>query len=181
MKPAMSKPCQACPWRISNQGKRHPGGWYTKKNLARLWAGMRRGERMTCHPTDETNPLPPGFDPVPEHVEVHECAGALVLKQREFMRAQEVVLRTGSFAEYRRASPRGITQDGMARQISDEMPAPFGNASENCPAPRHLDLLTEDVGWEAVPPMTAEEASRLRVSLAALDSEQRRQREAAAS
>lgn len=50
-------PCAQCPWRTSNQGKRHPDGWYTKANLRRLWAGLRRGERMTCHPTDPANPV----------------------------------------------------------------------------------------------------------------------------
>lgn len=162
MKSAHSKPCKACPWRISNQGKRHPGGWYTKKNLARLWAGMRRGERMSCHPTDQTNPLPPGFDPVPEHIEVHECGGALILKQREFMRAQDVVIRTGAITDYRRSTPRGITQEGMMRVVVDEMPAPFGNASEKCPAPRHMDLIDDEIGYlAAVPLMTRDESERL--------------------
>jgi hypothetical protein len=39
-------------------------GWYTKANLQRLWAGMRRGEDMTCHPTDPDKPGPSGGTPV---------------------------------------------------------------------------------------------------------------------
>ena len=54
---AAKSPCQACPWRVENHGKRHPDGWYTKANLRRLWSGIRRGEEMSCHPTDPSNPV----------------------------------------------------------------------------------------------------------------------------
>lgn len=161
MKPALPTPCKACPWRLSNQGIRHPGGWYTKKNLARLWAGMRRGERMTCHPTDQTNPLPPGFDPVPDHVEVHECGGSLILKGREYMRAQAVILRTGRMTEYNRANSRGVTDEGMMRMIVAELPAPFGTVTDDCPAPRKMNLVDDEIGYEAAPIMTEAEATDL--------------------
>ena len=82
---AMTSPCAACPWRKSNQGKPHPHGWYTKKNLERLWAGLRSGEApgMTCHPTDLNNEVPEGHRAPPETVEAKECAGALILVIRE--------------------------------------------------------------------------------------------------
>lgn len=66
VKPATQHPCVHCPWRAANQGKPHPGGWYTKANLQRLWAGMRRGGDMTCHPTDPAIPVPEGIRPAPE-------------------------------------------------------------------------------------------------------------------
>lgn len=166
MKPALPTPCNACPWRLSNQGQRHPGGWYTKANLRRLWVGMRRGERMTCHPTDTANPLPPGFDPVPEHVEVHECGGSLILKQREFMRAQAVLIRTKSFTGYRQANSRGITRAAMMKMIASELPAPIGTATDDCPAPRHMNLLDDDIGHDAVQPMNAAEARDLQEAAA---------------
>jgi hypothetical protein len=90
IKPAAARPCAACPWRTANQGKRHPMGWYTKANLQRLWAGMRRGEDMTCHPTDPDNPVPPGSTPVRPGAVTIECAGSLILKQREVMRFQDL-------------------------------------------------------------------------------------------
>lgn len=52
VRPACALACLACPWRLSNQGRPTPGGWYTRRNLDRLWAGLRRGTRMSCHPTD---------------------------------------------------------------------------------------------------------------------------------
>lgn len=62
--------CSACPWRLANQGKRHPDGWYAKANLSRLWSRLRRGEAMSCHPSDPNN-------------EVSEKAQALGLQGRE--------------------------------------------------------------------------------------------------
>lgn len=80
---ANARPCAACPWRTENHGKRHPHGWYTKKNLRRLWAKIRRGDSMTCHPTDPTNLVPDGTKPVPDGTQTRECAGALRLVQIE--------------------------------------------------------------------------------------------------
>lgn len=108
--PAATTPCAQCPWRASNQGTCHPGGWYTKANLRRLWAGLRRGERMSCHPTDPGNPLPPGFRPPPAGVAVRECAGALALVQRELWRFQE---QYAGVKEYRRARPFAMTPEGL--------------------------------------------------------------------
>lgn len=85
-----STPCSACPWRKSNQGKRHPHGWYSQANLRRLWKGLRSGDApgMSCHPTDVNNEVPDGHKPVPEGTKMMECAGALLLVQRELRRAQ---------------------------------------------------------------------------------------------
>lgn len=82
---AMKQPCANCPWRKSNQGKPHPHGWYTVQNLRRLWKGLRTGEApgMTCHPTDPNNEVPEGCRAAPEGAEAKECAGALLLVQKE--------------------------------------------------------------------------------------------------
>lgn len=111
-------PCAQCPWRTSNQGKRHPGGWYTKANLRRLWVGMRRGEAMTCHPTDPNNPVPDGVKPAPENAQTIECAGALILQQRELRRFEAICRElpegdTGALKLYRKAHPRGLTREGL--------------------------------------------------------------------
>lgn len=127
---ATPKPCAQCPWRISNQGKRHPGGWYTRRNLERLWAGMRRGEDMTCHPTDPDNPVTEamalrGVKRAPEAATTVECAGSLILKQREFMRAQDALKAhgniAGGMAAYRKAHPRGLTKRGFIKLVQRMM------------------------------------------------------------
>lgn len=115
MKPACPLPCSECPWRTSNQGTHHPGGWYTAKNLKRLWAGLRRGESMSCHPTDVNNPLPPGFDEVPEGVQAHECTGGLILQQRELMVLQDPfeAFHMTPVQHYRKTRPFALTAQGI--------------------------------------------------------------------
>jgi hypothetical protein len=107
---AMKKPCDACPWRLSNQSRHTPGGWYSKKNLRRLWAGLRTGEApgMTCHPTDKNNPLPPDARPVPDGVKRHECAGSLLLVQRELKLLEAD---PKNYVKANRAR-RGLTKEG---------------------------------------------------------------------
>lgn len=107
--PAKPRPCATCPWRTANHGKPHPDGWYTKRNRARLWAQLRRGEMMSCHKTDPANPVPSGVKPVPYGTEVHECAGALVLQQREIMNFQ----RCKSLPLYRSQHPNGLLRAGL--------------------------------------------------------------------
>lgn len=103
---AASKACSACPWRRSNQGKPHPDGWYTKKNLTRLWAGLRSADApgMSCHPTDSDNPVPEGHATVPEGVEKRECAGSLLIVQRELKRFE--------------ADPEGYTKGRRTRKLT---------------------------------------------------------------
>lgn len=80
-------PCKGCPFRVDNQGQRTDGGYYTKRNLRRLWTGVRRGETMICHVTDScahetgspANPKPGQIKPGSERV----CLGALALFKRE--------------------------------------------------------------------------------------------------
>src|SRR5690349_1270948 len=86
-------PCSHCPWRTENHGKPHPDGWYTAANRKRLWAKLRRGESMSCHPTDPENPVSEkaraaGAVVAKEGSQVRECIGAIVLQQREVMRFQ---------------------------------------------------------------------------------------------
>ena len=130
---AASSPCRACPWRTANHGKRHPDGWYTKANIRRLWAGMRAGEIMSCHPTDPWNPVSDaaeaaGYTPAPDHAETRECAGALILQQREWMAFQISEMAGGTLRDYRRARPRGLTRDGLLALVNRHVfgGTPFG-------------------------------------------------------
>ena len=107
-------PCQACPWRTANHGKRHPDGWYTKANARRLWAKLRTGDSMSCHPTDPRNPVSDkakeaGYREAPGHAEVHECIGAIILQEREVMALQA----SKDLATYRRTRTRGMTTEGL--------------------------------------------------------------------
>lgn len=111
-----STPCTQCPWRTENQGKRHSLGWYTRKNVRRLWSGLRRGERMTCHPTDPDNPAAPNGRVAPEGTTTRECAGAQILVQRELQRLGDLI-ESGDrdpWSTYWAANPKGLTKTGAA-------------------------------------------------------------------
>src|ERR1700681_4104072 len=77
------KPCDQCPWRLANQGKKHPFKFYTKQNLRRLWKEVRGGgNAQSCHLTDPSHP---------NHVAVgaksgakaKECSGSVIVVLRE--------------------------------------------------------------------------------------------------
>jgi hypothetical protein len=120
------KACAQCPWRLENQGKPHPHAFYAKANLARLWRGLRDGERMTCHPTDPEMAEFEGYESTADRAVTCECAGALTLIQRElahFVQAcHDVDSGEGEGAKsglqlYRKRRPRGLTKAGLATHI----------------------------------------------------------------
>lgn len=119
VQPALKNPCKDCPWRTSNHGRRHKDGWFTKANRTRLWAKLRRGESMTCHMTDQDNPVPEGYKTVPENATTHECAGALILQQREFDKFQSDC--GGDLPTYRKLWPKGLTRDGLMMIVHRHM------------------------------------------------------------
>lgn len=116
----MNKPCAQCPWRRENHGRRHFGGFYTKRNLRRLWAQIRRGGGMqSCHITD-----PQGH---PDHVRAgakpsedakpEECYGSLILVQRELENltaAGTNEVTPESFDAYNARGGDGLTKRGIA-------------------------------------------------------------------
>lgn len=126
---AVNAPCVTCPWRTENQGKRTPDGWFSKTNLRSLWVGLRQGVGMTCHSTDPANPVSEaqaaaGFGKKGDGA-TRECAGAVILQQREVMifqaicKERDAVGKNDGFAVYRRARPRGLTRDGLANVVAD--------------------------------------------------------------
>lgn len=146
VKPANQNPCKDCPWRTSNQGKSHPGHWYTKANLSRLWARLRRGESMSCHPTDPSNPLPPGFEPLPDGVETHECTGGLIVQQREMM-AFQCECRS-DLKTYRAQRSSGMTREGLLSLVERAM---FGGTCFGGTAMSKPDLNEPDVQHPRLP------------------------------
>jgi hypothetical protein len=158
-------PCRHCPWRTSNQGKRHPDGWFTKRNLASLWAGLRRGEAMSCHPTDPSNPVSDkaraaGYKPAPAGAQVRECVGALIVQQREYMTWQDAF--RGDFAAYRAAHPRGLALMGLARLAQRWMlgGTPFGGRRMLLPELVHDDIAYPPLGDWTPPPAQPEDGAR---------------------
>lgn len=115
--PANPRPCSECPWRTDNHGKPHPDGWFTKRNRDRLWAKLRRGDSMSCHKTDPSNPVPEGVDPVKAGTTVHECTGALILQQREMMNFQACK----SLPTYKAQHPKGMTRTGLLVLVERSM------------------------------------------------------------
>lgn len=146
VEPAMRQPCAHCPWRIALQGTPNPHGFYSKRNLARLWAGLRRGERMTCHPTDHNMNEFEHAPRVKDTAVTHECAGSLILTQREFMKASAVLqAEGGTVREYRRRWPRGLTKDGLGVILNR---AVFGGTMVGGKAMTKPNLNDPEVGYE---------------------------------
>lgn len=120
LSPSDASPCAGCPWRTTNHGKRHPDGWYTRRNQDRLWAGLRNGSAMSCHPTDSGNEVSPaaqakGYRPAPEGAQVLECRGGVILQQRELHLLGEVY--GAEYAPYRQARPGGLTRAGVGALV----------------------------------------------------------------
>jgi hypothetical protein len=160
MAPANPKPCAKCPWRLANQGKRHPHGFYSKTNLRRLWAGLRRGERMTCHPTDPAMAEFEGYEETAGRARTHECAGALILQQREVHYFQEACAAAeaageerGGLRRYRRERPKGLMRDGLMMVVgmfTFRLPGELEMARPNLNEPA---VGYEPLGeWEQVKP-----------------------------
>lgn len=120
-KAADADPCVTCPWRLDNHGRRHPDGWFTKANRDRLWAQLRRGEAMSCHRTDPSNPVSAkareaGYRPAPANMTPIECRGGVILQQREM---QLLISRFESdVGWYTRTRRRGLTRAGIGALVA---------------------------------------------------------------
>lgn len=106
----LKKACEQCPWRLSNQGKRHFGGFYTKKNLTRLWNQIRNGGgQQSCHLTDPRHPDHIQSGCKTKDIEAtQECPGSIILVQRELMQLDSIK----NFEKYRKRK-RGLTKRGI--------------------------------------------------------------------
>jgi hypothetical protein len=115
--------CSRCPWRLANQGQPHPHDFYSRANLRRLWAGLKNGERMTCHPTDPRMCEFEGYEQQAGKSVTRECTGALTLIQRElhlFMAAAKQATAAGdtsALKRYRDERVRGQAMTPAGLQI----------------------------------------------------------------
>ncbi len=117
----MNNPCPQCPWRTSNQGKKHFGGFYRKANLTRLWNQIRRGNGggQTCHMTDPSHPdhIKAGC---PEDAQMRECPGSIILVMRELSAMASMGAAPGerhiddqAVTTYLRTRKGGLTKTGV--------------------------------------------------------------------
>jgi hypothetical protein len=107
--------CEQCPWRAANQGKRNFGGFYTRRNLTRLWNQIRRGgSSQSCHLSDPSHPdhltagCPPG-------ARTRECPGSVILVLREIgrMADEQHTVTEHSHRRYQGERKRGLTPSGI--------------------------------------------------------------------
>lgn len=142
--------CASCPWRRSNAGKKaakvegEKFAWYSTANLRRLWSGIRRGERMTCHPTDSRQKQLNGKFVSPD-VQTFECTGATILVQREMAIFQSDF--GGDIKAYRRDRPNGITKACMVGLINRMLFLPLSagllRRERAGHSPRELNMKTK--------------------------------------
>lgn len=148
-------PCEQCPWRIANQGKHHPAGFYDKKNLRRLWNQIREGGQLqSCHPTDPGHPdhrqyagAKPGAKPV-------ECIGSVILILREMHYADTLdgdtttgELSATDFDRYmaKTKQRKGLTREGLLYQgFIRTIPRPVGDSA---PLPSVSDELLDSPAY----------------------------------
>lgn len=114
---AVSSPCDRCPWQLSNQGKRHKFGFFTKANLTRLWNQIRRGgQPQSCHMTDSSHPDHVACGTKPD-AKVRECPGSVILVVHELMRlnrkAADGVIGPEACDAYLAERRKGLTKDGI--------------------------------------------------------------------
>lgn len=151
VEPACPRACEHCPWRLANQGsKPDPHKFYTPGNLARLWRGMRAGARMSCHPTDPRMAEFEGYEALADREVTRECAGSLVLVQREWMVFQGMAIadpKGKTLQQYRRARPNGLTREGLISVMERAM---CGGTILNPVAMARPDLGDEEVGYPAI-------------------------------
>lgn len=144
----MRSPCDTCPWRTENQGKPVPVGWFSKKNLARLWARLRRGESMSCHKSVSDDMMCDNPKPAPKGTPEQECAGGAILQQREFMRLQDAITLEGKLGHqcYQEKHPNGLTKFGARVIIERHMfgGVPFMDRSKNL----EVNLNEPGIGYE---------------------------------
>ena len=132
-------PCEQCPWRVANHGKRHPGGFYRKDNLRRLWNQIRKGGRLqSCHPTDPGHEDHRKYSGAKAEAKPVECIGSVILILREMHYADTLDGRTNEvlsgtdFDRYMAETKqrRGLTREGLLYQgFTRALPRPMGDGT----------------------------------------------------
>lgn len=149
--PACPRPCSSCPWRLANQNsKPDPHKFFTSANLKRLWGGLRKGARMTCHPTDPRMASFAGYEALADREVTHECTGGLTLQQRELMAYQAIAEanpKGPTFKQYKQHHPNGLTLTGLRSIVERAM---FGGTAFDSLTMARPDLGDAEIGYLAI-------------------------------
>lgn len=129
-------PCDQCPWRVENHGKRHRFGFFTKSNRQRLWNQIRQHhEHVAC-----------GAKGVKGGA--MECMGSVVLVTRELLKLKELTnggpIQPEHLDQYLKESKndKGLTREGLYYfAIARQMGRPLGDGLLAQPG---ADLLNAD-------------------------------------
>ena len=156
--PATPVMCPGCPWRRSNHGKRHPGGFYRKDNLRRLWNQIRRGQaQQSCHLTDASHPDHVAAG-APENATPRECTGSIVLVIRELDKIKAIAggpdaeITPEHVNEYLAGNRRGLTWDGLVYWMLQRIQMANQRLYGEPPIPDLPRELVEDHDLIAGPP-----------------------------
>lgn len=145
----MSKPCAQCPWRLSNHGKRHFGGFYRKRNLIRLWNKLRNGGGMqSCHLTDPGHPdhVAAGCSP---NAKAQECPGSVILIVRELKQlaahGQNETIDKNAVEAYCAVRSGGLTPKGVVYWGLQRL-GPFAETPLGYKRPPDVDETDPEIG-----------------------------------
>jgi hypothetical protein len=122
-----SRPCEQCPWRLTNHGKKHRFGFYTKSNLRRLWNQVRGGgNKQSCHLTDPAHPDHVAVGAKPG-AKAQECPGSVIIVLREVKQMADAdgVISPEGIDRYRASRKKGLTKNGLMYWIVKRIQ--FGN------------------------------------------------------
>ena len=121
---SVSTPCTQCPWRLSNQGKKSKWGFYTKKNILRLWNEIRGGGGIqSCHMTDPCHEdhLAAGCK---AGAKTRECAGSVIVILRELdllKRPDRQPIEPEDADRYLATRKKGFTKMGLLYYLISRM------------------------------------------------------------
>jgi hypothetical protein len=116
-------PCEQCPWRLSNQGKKHKFGFYKKANLRRLWNQIRGGgNKQSCHLTDPSHPdhIAVGAK---EGAQAQECPGSVIVVKREIERMANgsQIIGVEQALHYFKTRKKGLSKRGVLYWVIGRM------------------------------------------------------------
>jgi hypothetical protein len=91
-----------------------------------------------------------GYEALADRVTTHECAGALTLVQREFMKFQELAEadpKGKTLQQYKKLYPKGLTRYGLVGIFERSM---FGSTVLDGVAMTLPDLNDVEIGYDAL-------------------------------
>jgi hypothetical protein len=114
--------------------------------------GLKNGARMSCHPTDPRMAAFKGFEDQADRSTTNECAGALVLQQREltvFATIAESAPRGQGLRLYRAQRPGGLSRRGLIALVErSAFGSAFGDVAMTTVALNDMEIGYSKVPWD---------------------------------